>query len=885
MNNNSWFKKENPFQTVIGYGGGATGFGAYSSGASKTYVDDVFSTFLWAGNSSDRSITNDIDLSGKGGLTWIKDRSAGEDHWLFSTSRGADWGVRSHLGNAEVNTGASYLSSFNSNGFSIGTHASINASGDDYTSWSFRKAPGFFDTVTWTGDGSDPRNISHSLESIPGCMMFKRLDSSGDWVVYHRSLTNPATYLLQLDSTGIEYGTHGDFGSTLPTSSVFTVASNLNTSGATYVAYLFAGGASDAATARSVHFDGSSGYLNTTSSSSDLTMGTGDFTIECWVSKDAQTHKGIWQISSTSGGMASSSYGDTLALGYQNGVWQIYGGGTYKNSWGYDITVNQWYHTAYVRSSGVSTLYVNGNPVITQSDTNDYDGTYMVIGGYYNTSYLHNGKISNFRVIKGQALYTSSFHPPTEPLTNVTNTKVLCCNNASSVTGATITPATLQSNGSMTVQTSNPFDDIEAYKFGPDSDNLKEIIKCGSYVGNGSATGPVIDLAWEPQWILIKSRDASADWYMLDSMRGIVSGDDDKILEANTAGAESANGWNLGKNLSIGFQLEQSGSSVNGNGDTYVYIAIRRPDGYVGKPASAGTDVFAMDTGTGSGTATIPDFDTTFPVDFALSKNPTSTGDWYTSGRLIQTKYLLTQTSGAQASGSWAVFDSNLGWGTGFGSSMYSWMWKRGAGFDVVAYEGDQGDNRIVQHSLGVVPEMIWVKNRTSSNPRDWVVYHKGLNGGTNPENYYLKLNAESAEASTQYIWSEYAPTAIDFQVDSTGVVNDTGDSYLSMLFSSVESISKVGYYTGTGSATTITTGFQPRWLLVKNADTTNAWNMVDTLRGWAAGNDERLWPNTNDAQSNSADMGEPTSTGFTLADGDARWNASGNNYIYYAHA
>ncbi len=65
MNNNAWFKKENPFQTVIGYGGGATGFGAYSSSASSVYVDDVYSTYLYKGNSNTtkiKDVANGIKL-------------------------------------------------------------------------------------------------------------------------------------------------------------------------------------------------------------------------------------------------------------------------------------------------------------------------------------------------------------------------------------------------------------------------------------------------------------------------------------------------------------------------------------------------------------------------------------------------------------------------------------------------------------------------------------------------------------------------------------------------------------------------------------------------------------------------------------------------------
>ena len=173
----------------------------------------------------------------------------------------------------------------------------------------------------------------------------------------------------------------------------------------------------------SLYFDGSTDYIQTASSSSDFTMGTGDFTVECWVSKRANTHKGIWQISSTSGGFNSADYGDTLALGYQSGVWQIYGNDSpsYESA-AYSITDNKWYHAAYVRSSGQSTLYINGEAVIgPHSDTFSYDGTYMIFGGYYNTSYLHNGSLNDVRVYKGVAKYTGQFVPPARNDFSATN--------------------------------------------------------------------------------------------------------------------------------------------------------------------------------------------------------------------------------------------------------------------------------------------------------------------------------------------------------------------------------------------------------------------------------------------------------------------------------
>ena len=56
-------------------------------------------------------------------------------------------------------------------------------------------------------------------------------------------------------------------------------------------------------------------------------------------------------------------------------------------------------------------------------------------------------------------------------------------------------------------------------EFGPDGD--ADIIKCGSYTGNGSANGPEIDLGFEPQWVLIKAQQSTGNWFMFDTMRGM----------------------------------------------------------------------------------------------------------------------------------------------------------------------------------------------------------------------------------------------------------------------------------------------------------------------------------------------------------------------------
>ena len=103
------------------------------------------------------------------------------------------------------------------------------------------------------------------------------------------------------------------------------------------------------------------------------------------------------------------------------------------------------------------------------------------------------------------------------------------------------------------------------------------------------------------------------------------------------------------------------------------------------------------------------------------------------------------------------------------------------------------------------------------------------------------------------------------------------------MLFASVDGISKVGYYTGTGSTQTITTGFQPRFAIIKRVNATQHWYVFDTTRGWTSGNDQYIKLDLTDAQA-AADLGEPTSTGFQVGS-DPTVGANGDKYIYYAHA
>jgi len=220
---------------------GAASYDAFGGGAAAVpnYIEEVFSTYLYTGTGATQTITNGIDLSGKGGLTWIKSRSAVSDNALYDTARGATFDLVSNSSGTQT-TQATGLTSFGSTGFSIGALAKLNTSAATYASWTFRKQPKFFDVVTYTGTGAN-RTIAHNLGSVPGCIMVKRLDVATDsWRVYHRSLAN--TEVLALNASAAKSTDATAWNSTTPTSTVFSIGTNtaVNDSSSTYVAYIFA---------------------------------------------------------------------------------------------------------------------------------------------------------------------------------------------------------------------------------------------------------------------------------------------------------------------------------------------------------------------------------------------------------------------------------------------------------------------------------------------------------------------------------------------------------------------------------------------------------------------------------------------------------------------
>jgi hypothetical protein len=417
------------------------------------------------------------------------------------------------------------------------------------------------------------------------------------------------------------------------------------------------------------------------------------------------------------------------------------------------------------------------------------------------------------------------------------------------------------------------------------SDN---VVSCGSYTGNGSATGPTVTLGYEPQYVMVKRTDSTSNWTIFDNMRGM-SQTSANLLYANLPDDEGigTQGWVVP--TSTGFEIDIASSAVNASGGTYIYIAIRRGPM---KVPTTGTSVFEPVTTTSS--ANPLTVTTGFPVDLSIQRwtadgQPSNVLDRLRGGSRTSYARLLTTSTDAELTGTGAGigFDSNTtevdnGWISGTANKKIYWTFRRAPGFfDEVCYTGT-GTTTTQTHNLQAVPELIIVKRR--SGIAFWQVY-----SATYGRNFYAFLNSTQGFASDPgNAWGTTDPTTTTFSLSPTTETNASGSTYVAYLFATCAGVSKVGSYTGTGTTQTINCGFTggARFVLIKAASTTGNWLVYDTARGMIPSNDPYLALNSTAAEVTGTDWVDTAATGFELSSNAGNLaNSSGVSYIFLAIA
>ena len=580
--------------------------GTAAAGGAGLNVEDVFSTYLYEGTGSTQTITNGIDLSGEGGLVWIKNRTYSQSHALFDTERGAGDILQSDLNLGEY-TGGTDLSSFNSSGFTLGSSSftAINSTSNNYASWTFRKAPKFFDVVTYTGTGS-ATTISHNLGSVPGCIIVKRTDSTENWKVYHRAIhptNNGSGYVINLNLTNARAATT-IWSSTEPTSTEFSISgsSTVNASGGTYVAYLFAhnDGDGDFGSTADQDIIKCGSYTGTGSSGNFVDLG---FEPQ-WLMIKKTSGSESWFILDNMRGL---TMGNDVAL-YANT--SAADGSPYDN-----VDPNPTGFTlkdaTYPNASGDTYIYIairRGPMAVPESATDVFD-VHRTTDNASTTAAFNVGFVSDF-VIHKETDATSVPYVFTRLLGGQ---HYLRTDGTNAEADSTVTLGydwTLQNSVENNVDGGWPHI-FYNWKRAP---SFCDVV---AYTGNGTSGHTIShNLGVAPEMIWVKNRDTTSSWSVNGSVGGLIYGTNKLTLhtasalfaDTNEVTAVSATNFTLGDSF-----------ATNGSGDNIIAYLFASLDGV--------SKVFSVTKSSGSDASVNCGFSA--GPRFVLLKRTDSTGDWY----------------------------------------------------------------------------------------------------------------------------------------------------------------------------------------------------------------------------------------------------------------
>jgi hypothetical protein len=579
------------------------------------YIEEVFQTWLYTGNGSSQTITNGINLSGNGGLVWIKCRQDGSTvHSLFDTQRGVRKRLATSLTSAEFTYPSTGVTAFGSTGFSVaddsagsdnvnGAPGGTYAGNGTYVSWTFRKQSKFFDVVTYTGTGAG-QNIAHNLGSTPGCIIVKSSSNALEWYVWHRGLTSSTQSYIFLNRTDAATTSAAVWNNTAPTSTQFSVGatSATNGSGNTYVAYVFAHDAGGF---------GSTGTDNVISCGSYTGNGTADTLVTLgyepqWVLvKNSSGSPNDWFILDNMRGYAYSS--------------QAYLRPNLSDAEGTSTT----YH---VPSATGFTLLGTGNPFNNSGTTYIYiairrgpmkvptDAT-KVFSQIAATVATNTAVTTNFPVDMVYGLVRpGGDHNLMDRLRGISNTSAVSPYLKTESTSAEVTANNIYNADNQT-----------GYKFGSYFSGASSIFysfrRAPSffdevcYTGTGSGRTLAHNLGVVPELMIVKIRNISGGWGVYTAAYGPTY-----YLVLNTTAAVAGPGvtlWNSTAPTSSVFSVGTA-AFTNTNGNIYVaYLFATCP----------GVSKVGSYTGTG-GTQTIA-CGFTGGARFVLIKRTDSTGDWY----------------------------------------------------------------------------------------------------------------------------------------------------------------------------------------------------------------------------------------------------------------
>lgn len=679
--------------------GSAQGFGLITNGGGEQplYVEDVFSTYLYTGTGSAQTITNGIDLEGEGGLIWTKNRTleGSTNHILTDSAVGLDYFLRTNQTSSATSFSANSLTApiFYTDGFKTSNYSDGGQqNGYGFVTWTFRKAPKFFDVKTFTTTyNSSPNVISHDLDGELGCAIFKQLNSTGqgeNWIVYHRSLGTGKYLRLNLSNTVVTdaqsivsvNNTTGTISFGYPMTDLADRLVVGNTETTNWVGYFFAhnsGGFGDSSTDDIISCgtfttDGSGNSAVDLGWEPQFVMTKGVDVATQWVIQDSM--RGMYENGISGSGVylfanlpnqenpAAAPGARPAATGFKfsQGAYpdkqfiyiairrgpmkiptdatKVFTPATFSTGSGTNQTitanapadlallisnpVNQFHYFANRLAGSSRTLRSTSTnsesttltdlPTPTNNDAfNKAQKSFLVEGSnqtYWNATASGTNSIGLFTRAPNffdvvfytgtSAVQTVSHNLTVAPelmifkarntlgswpvyfdfsSTNMSRMYLEATNAAVNATYAAFSPGNISSQPSSTsfslgttageVNTLNT--NYVAYLFA----TCPGVSKVGSYTGTGTTKQVDCGFTGGARFVLIKRTDDTGAWYVWDSARGIIAGDDPYILLNSTA-AEVTN-TDYVDTYSAGFEISSTApAAINASGGTFIFLAI-----------------------------------------------------------------------------------------------------------------------------------------------------------------------------------------------------------------------------------------------------------------------------------------------------------------------
>ena len=895
----------------------------------QDYTVEGFSTVTYKGNGGTQYI------GGTGfqpDMLWVKERTSTSSHQIHDAIRGAGKALFTNSTSAESSS-STYVSSFNTDGFNVGSSGSVNSSSDTYVAWNWdmggsnasntngsitstvRANPTYGQSIVSYNGTEANATVGHGLSSAPEMIITKSRGHTSDWGVYHASMG--ANKVMYLHSTSPADTDTTVWQNTTPTSSVFSIG---NTSYANadydYIAYCF-----HSVTGYS-KFGSYTG--NGSSTGPSVTTGFKPAFVMIKITSDA----GGWEIwdstrnpnnpltNTLQANLSNAELTSSRDIDFTNTGFQIKNTTSNSNASGgtyiYMAFADKREYAYWLDQSGNNNDWTSNN--LTESDV-------MVDSPTNNFATLNPlDAAANCVISEGNLKYTTDHSAQTllKGTFNLTNKHYWeffvpsVTGDASAGAVGIANPSALSKNGAYATWAGNTL--IYTGSNGNKSDGFG-----GSSASYGATytTGDIVGIAVDVPSGTIQFFKNNASQGTITDSTITTQGNTNTLLPVvannSTSGSRSFIA-NFGQDSSFaGTKTAQGNQDSGGVGDFYYtpptgFLALctkNLPD--VDVVPSEHFDV-RLRTGTGS-EVTVSDL--AFQPDLLWTKTRSNAVNHNLHSSLMAQNYSFLQPNTSNAENSSAstyyMTPTSTGYTVGTGDNInqntytfVDWLWKAGggsgssnttgsinstvsantdAGFSIVGWVGNEGSDESIGHGLSKAPEMIltWVRDEAWGNQ----VYHKDM--GTNKK---MMISETTAAETDTDVWADTAPTSSVFYVGTDLMTNWDDRNYIGYCFHSVDGYSKCGSYEGNDSAdgTFVYTGFRPAFVMVKNIDDGYNWIMSDTKREPTNVMANELYPNTSAAEYiSSGERWDFLSNGFKLRSGSALTNE--DTYIYIAFA